>query len=113
MSAMGSPCSSQLIIFNLLSVLIVLHQFCTWIAPSDVDLLFSLILVTKTSAVEGGTTSAACLHYHCNQSIHVTDGVAVTSISASLQHKTTVGMDCLCQVILNQKLSHIMYAKSR
>ena len=73
-------CSSQLVASTFSSVMIVVHRFCTWIAPSDVDLLFSLILVTKTSAVEGETTSAACLHYHCNQSIHVTDGVAVTSI---------------------------------
>jgi len=32
-----------------------------WIAPDDVYLYFSLILVTKTIPVEQGTTSAAQL----------------------------------------------------
>ena len=41
----------------------LLHTGClspifTWIALSDVDLCFSLILVTEASAFEGGTTSA-------------------------------------------------------
>ena len=30
--------------------------------------------------------------------------MAVTSLSDSLQHKTSVAMDCLCQIALNQKL---------
>jgi len=32
--------------------------------------------------------------------------VAVTSLSGSLQHKTSVAMDCLCQIAVNQKLLH-------
>lgn len=86
------------------SVLIVFHQFYICIAPSDLDLRFLLILLTKASAVEGGTSSAVWLHYRCNQFVHMADGVAVMSISASLQHKPNVGMDCLCQIILYPKL---------
>jgi len=56
MSTIRSPFSNQVITSNFLSVLFVFHQFCTWIAPSDVDLRFLLILVTKASAIEGGTT---------------------------------------------------------
>jgi hypothetical protein len=58
MSTICSPFSSQVITSNFLSVLIVFRQFCTWIAPTDVDLRFLLILVTKASTVEKGTTSA-------------------------------------------------------
>jgi len=58
MSTIRSSFSDQVITSNFLSVLIVFHQFCTWIAPSDVDLCFLLVLVTKASAIEGGTTLA-------------------------------------------------------
>jgi hypothetical protein len=40
--------------FNFSSVLIAFYQFFSWISLSDVDLRFSLILVTKANAVEGG-----------------------------------------------------------
>jgi len=33
----------------------------------------------------------------------MTDGVTVTSLSASLQHKTRAAMDHVCQITLNQK----------
>jgi hypothetical protein len=39
-------------------MLIVLHKFFAHFALDDVDLCFSLIVVTKANAVEGGTTSA-------------------------------------------------------
>ena len=39
-------------------ILVVFHQFFTWITLGDVDLCFTLILVTKANAFEGGTTSA-------------------------------------------------------
>jgi len=32
---------------------------------------------------------------------HVSDGVTVTSLSASLQHKTSAAMNHLCQITLN------------
>ena len=56
-SSIRSP--SQLITSNFPSILIVFRQFFTCIALDDVDSHFSLILVTKAIAVEGGTTPAA------------------------------------------------------
>jgi hypothetical protein len=61
MSANSSPLSSRLITSNIYSILIVLRRVFTWIALSDVDSCFLIILVTKSNAVEGGTISAACL----------------------------------------------------
>jgi hypothetical protein len=48
-----------------------------------------------------------------NQFTQVYDSVTVTSISASLQHKTSAGTFHLCQIALNRKLSRIIYAGSR
>jgi hypothetical protein len=45
----------------------------------------------KFNAVERGTTSATWLYQH-NQSVHVTDGMTVTSLSESLQYKTSVAI---------------------
>jgi hypothetical protein len=47
MSTIRSPFSGWLV-----------ARFFTWIALGDVDLCFSLILVTNANAVQGGTTSA-------------------------------------------------------
>ena len=47
-----------------------------------------------------------------NESIPMTDGMTVTSLSASHQYKTSAVTDRLCQIALNQKLSRIVYAKS-
>ena len=55
----------------------------------------------KSKAVEGGTISAACLYHQHNQSIHVTDSVTVVSLSASLQHKTSMSSDRVCKFALN------------
>ena len=63
MSTVCSPFLSWLITFNFSLILIVLYQFFTRIAISDVDLCFSLILITKANLVEGGTTSAT-YHQH-------------------------------------------------
>jgi len=41
----------------------------------------------------------------------VTDGVTVTSLSASRQHKTSAAVDSLCQITHKWNLSHIIYAK--
>jgi len=60
MTTICSPFSSQVITSNFSSVLIVFRQFCTWIAPSDVDLCFLLILMTKASAVERGELYQPC-----------------------------------------------------
>jgi len=47
MSTNHSPSSSWQITFNLSSLLIVFHQFFTWIALGDVDLHFLLMFVRK------------------------------------------------------------------
>ena len=91
---------------NFSSVLTVSHWFFTRIALGDVDLRFSLILVTKVSAVEGGITFATWLYHQCNQSTHLTDGMTVTSLSASLQHKKSAARDHVFHITLNQKLLH-------
>jgi hypothetical protein len=58
-STILSPFSGWLITPKFFSVFIFFRRFFTWIALNDVDLRFSLILVTKTKVVEGGTTSSA------------------------------------------------------
>ena len=42
--------------------------------------------------------------HYVNQSIHVTGGMAVASLSASLPQRISAAMDHLCQIMLNQKL---------
>jgi len=61
MSTIRSPFSTQLITSNFSSKIVFL-LFFTWIALGDVDLLLSLILVTKSNAFEEATTGAACLY---------------------------------------------------
>jgi hypothetical protein len=56
----NSTFSILLITFNVSSVLIVFCQFFAWIALDNVDLYFSLILVTEANAIEGE------LHQPCN-----------------------------------------------
>jgi hypothetical protein len=46
---------------NFSPLTIVICRFFTWIAPSDVGLRVSLILVRKANAVKGGTTSVVSL----------------------------------------------------
>ena len=85
---------------------VVLNSDCLsllliWIPLGDVDFHFSLILLTKANAVEVATTSAVCLYRQFNQSIHVTDGMTVTSLAAVLLRKISVAMDHICQITLN------------
>jgi len=102
MSTIHSPFSTQLTTCNYSSVLIVLHQFFSWIAMGDVDLCFSLILIIKSNTDEGSRTASSIWLYHqCIQSIHVTDSVTVMSLLLASN------VDHLCQIALNQKLSHI------
>jgi hypothetical protein len=58
MSTIRSTFSSWLNVSNFPSILTVFHRIFTWTALGDVNLHFSLILVTKVNAVEGGTTSS-------------------------------------------------------
>jgi hypothetical protein len=55
MSTICSPFSSQLLISNFSSVLVVIYQFFTWIALGDVDLCFSLMLLRKANVLEEKT----------------------------------------------------------
>jgi len=48
-----------------------------------------------------------------NQTTQVSDSVTVTSLSASIQHKTSATTFNLCQIALGRKLSRIVYAGSR
>jgi len=72
-----------------------------------------LSLLTKASAVEGGTKRSACSYHQRNQSTRVTQGVTVTSLSGNLQHKTRATTDRERQIALNRKLSRIVYTKWR
>lgn len=112
MSTTHSPFSGQRIASNFSSVPTVFLWFFTWTALGDVDLGFSLILVTKAYAVEQGTTSATWFYHQCNQSIHMADGVTAMSLSASLQDKMGTTRDHPCQIVLNWKLSGTVYVKS-
>ena len=88
--------------YNFSSKPIVFCRFCIWIAQGGIDLHFSLILVTKANAVEGGITSAVWLFHQCNQSTHGADGMTVMSLSASLEHRISDGRDCLSQIVLTK-----------
>jgi len=63
------------------------------------------MLVRKADGVEEETKWAMWL-YHCHWSLHVTDRMTVTSLSASIPEKVRVATDHLCKTALNQKLSH-------
>jgi len=62
------------------------------------------MLVTKVNVVEKENKRAARLYHQHSPSIHVTGGTTVTSLSASLQQRISVAMDCLCKIVVNWKL---------
>ena len=99
--------SVQLITSNFSCILTVIRRFFTCIALGNVRIYLRLLLtlVRKTNAVEEETTWAASFYHQPNLTIHVTDGVTVTSLYASLQHKTSAARNRLCQIALNRKLS--------
>ena len=55
MSTIRSPFSSLLIMSDYFSIQMDFCCFFTWVALSDVDLCFSLVLVTKADAIEEET----------------------------------------------------------
>jgi hypothetical protein len=55
MSKIRSAFTNQFIISNFSSMLIVIHQFFTWIALGDADIHFSPMLGRKAHAVEQPT----------------------------------------------------------
>jgi hypothetical protein len=89
---------------NFSSIPIVFHWFFTWIALGDVD--FSFMLARKANAVAEETKSATWSNHQRNQSMHVTYGMTVLSLSVNLLQKISADTDCLCRIALNQKLSH-------
>ena len=99
-------CSNWFIMSIFSSLLIVFCWFFTWIVLGDVDLRFSFMLVWKANTVEEETTGTAWLYHQYNQSIHITDGMTVMSLSGSLLQMISVAMDCPCQIRLNWKLLH-------
>jgi len=59
------------------------------------------VLLTKAGAVEEETKWAAWWYHWCNQSVHLTEGVIVMSLSASLLQKISMHMNHLCEIALN------------
>jgi hypothetical protein len=103
-STICSPFSSWLITSNFPSILIIFHWFFTWLALGDIHLHFSLMFV-RISSAEEESKWAVWLFHQWIQTIHMTNGVTVTSLCASLLLKIRVAVDCLCQIALNRKLS--------
>ena len=62
------------------------------------------MLVRKDNAAEEETTGDKSLYHYHNQCIHVTDGVTVLSLSASLLQKIRAVTGCLCQIALTLRL---------
>jgi len=77
-------------------------HFFTWIAPGNVHLHSSLILASKTYAVEEGT-SAACLYHKHIKSTHATDGMTVVSLPAA-HNPRQVQPQIVCAKSLRQKI---------
>jgi hypothetical protein len=89
------------LISHMYCLLLIFHLDCTrWCI-----LCFSLILATKVNVVERSTTSAMWLYHQHHHSTHLTVGVIVASLSASLQHKTVAARKQWCQIALIWKLS--------
>ena len=84
--------------------MIVFRQFFTWVTLDDGYLHFSFMFVRKANTTEEQTRWTTWLYHQHNPSIHVTDGMKVTSLSASLLQKISVPMDWLRQITLNWKL---------
>jgi len=88
---------------NFSSVPSVFHH-CHFGCTSYVDLRFSRMSLRKASAVEGETESAPWLYHRYVQSMHLTEGVTVMSLSASILQKISLHMNHLCEIALNRKL---------
>jgi hypothetical protein len=72
---------------NVSSILIVFRGVFTRIALGDADLRFSLMLIRQADAVEEKTKSTAWLYHQHNQSVHMTVGMTVRSVSANFIQK--------------------------
>jgi len=85
--------------------LIFFRRFSILTVLGDVDRRFSFILVRKANAIEEEIKWAAWLNDQRQQSRHVTDGVTVTSLSASLLQNTSAATDGPGQIALNWESS--------
>ena len=83
---------------KIVSLLHLISQIFTSTALGDVGLHFSVMLVRKANAAEEETIRDQRLYHYHNQRIHVTDGVTVLSLSASLLQKISLATGCLCQI---------------
>jgi hypothetical protein len=111
MSTIHSTFSSQCTTSNLINtdcLLPIFNLYCT----SWFRFMFLTHSGNKANAGEGGVTQAICSYHQFYQSIHITEGVAVMSLSDTLLHKTCVATFRLCQIVSKWKLSFIIYAKS-
>jgi hypothetical protein len=94
-----------LIMSSFSSVLIIFHKFFTWISLGNIDFCFSPMLGRTANAFEEESKWVTWLHnQRSNHFIHVTDGVTVTSLPASLLQKINEPTDHLCQVTLNKNM---------
>jgi hypothetical protein len=59
------------------------------------------LMLLKQENVEEETTAATWLQHQRNQFLHVTDGVTVTSLSASLLQQISAATNRLYQIPLN------------
>ena len=112
-STIHSPFSSRLIMSNFSSLLIVFCQFFIWIALGDADSCFSLMLVRNANAVEEETTWA----FGCITNV-ITPYMWRTAwqwchFLLSSYRRCLVATDRLCQIMLNQKLSHKLKNKCK
>ena len=60
----------------------------------------------NSQAVEVEIKWATWLYHQNNQSIHVTDGITVTSLSTNFLQKVSAATDHLCQIAINRILLH-------
>ena len=97
-STVRSPLSGQLITSNFSSIVIVFRWVFTWFALKWWTFRFPTHLGKKSQRY----STAGCLYHKHNQSIRVTDGVTVTSLSASLLQKISAGTDRLSQNAFNR-----------
>ena len=105
MSTICSPFSSQLITSNFSSILTVFQWFFIGTELGDVGWRFLLMLVRKADAVDEETKWAMSLYHQHNQPIHMSNGVTVMPLTASLLRTISAAKECLCQIMLYRKLS--------
>ena len=92
----------RIIFFNPDYLSPIFHSDCTrwcWFP-------FLIHYANKSQHYCRGTTTAAWLYHKRNLSIHVIDGITVTSIFVSLKHNTRPAADRTCQMAKYRKLLH-------